>query len=1081
MGVSLAPRQPSPSELPGQPGDRIGRYKLVEKIGEGGCGSVYRAEQEEPVRREVALKVIKLGMDTREVIARFEAERQALALMDHPHIAKVLDAGATDAGRPYFVMELARGVHITRFCDQQNLSLRARLVLFIQVCQAIQHAHQKGIIHRDIKPSNVLVTVIDGVPAPRVIDFGIAKATQRPLTGDTLTEADQFLGTPAYMSPEQAGLGGLDIDTRSDIYSLGVLLYEMLTGKTPFDAKELLAAGLDELRRTIREEAPLRPSAVVKKMSELRVESTGGRAVGGATLNSQLKPLSTDLDWIAMKCLEKDRARRYDTATSLAEDLQRHLDHQPVEASPPSTTYRLRKLAQRHRGAFIAVGAVVATLIVGLGVSTYMYFGEAAAVRRAVASERIQRQLHEQADVARTREAAERHRARETADFLTEMLRGVGPSVALGRDVLMLREILDQTARRVGRDLKGQPEVEADLRGTLGLTYRELGDYEQAEAMQREALRLETAFFGPAHERVIRTLNRLALVRHDRGDLPEAESLLRQAFALSENSPGHTRPEAASLRNSLALVLADLGRFAEAGQLLREALAIERQRHGERHEAVATVLGNLAQLEQRRGRLAEAEAACRASLAIYKELLDETHPSVVTSLNNLARILSERNDLAGAETTYREALSLRRKLVGDAHPAVAVTRNNLGTVLRLLGRLDDAEAMHREALKMLKDRFGDAHRDVALSLWYLAAVLQDREDFAGAESLLRQAVAIRRGLSPAVHPETAQALNSLAQVLERRNKLVEAEAMMIETVEMQKQIGEERPDMATCLGNLAKLLRRRGKLAEAEAPARAAVALWRKLLGDENASLAGALHTLGLLLQARSDLDAAAASFRDEVAVRRKLAGRTPAPADAGPSPAVALADSLSHLGTVLRQRRRYDEAETVHGEALELRRRLFGDAHPDVALSYLRLAEVFWGRRDFARAEPLLTNALAIHRKVWTNNPAKLEEGLINLAELRFQAGKFAEAEPLYREFVASRLARLAPEDDDLLDHRHKRDALARLVRLYEAWDAAAPNTGKAAEAAKWKQASAAFSASAAETERKQKGRTPDGLDPKQ
>src|SRR6266436_1907711 len=350
--LAVAPRGKTvvvkPSE---QPGDRIGRYKLLQQIGEGGCGVVYMADQEEPVRRRVALKVIKLGMDTKQVIARFEAERQALAMMDHPHIAKVLDAGTTETGRPYFVMELVRGIKITDYCDQNNLPATQRLELFVPVCKAIQHAHQKGIIHRDIKPSNILVTLHDGVPVPKVIDFGIAKAIDQPLTEKTLfTRFEQFMGTPAYMSPEQAEMSGLDIDTRSDIYSLGVLLYELLTGKTPFDSAELVKSGVDAMRKTIREQEPVRPSTKVATLQgEERTTTAKRRSTDSSKLMHQLQG---DLDWIVMKCLEKDRTRRYETANGLALDVQRYLDDEPVRARPPSKVYRFRKLVRRNKLVF---------------------------------------------------------------------------------------------------------------------------------------------------------------------------------------------------------------------------------------------------------------------------------------------------------------------------------------------------------------------------------------------------------------------------------------------------------------------------------------------------------------------------------------------------------------------------------------------------------------------------------------------------------------------------------------------------------------------------------------------------------
>jgi serine/threonine protein kinase/WD40 repeat protein len=354
-----------PIPLTEKPGDKIGRYKLLQQIGEGGCGVVHMAEQEEPVRRRVALKVIKLGMDTKQVIARFEAERQALALMDHPNIAKVLDAGATETGRPYFVMELVRGVKITDFCDENQLSTQERLKLFIQVCQAIQHAHQKGVIHRDIKPSNILVTVNDGVPVPKVIDFGIAKATQGRLTDRTLfTAFEQFIGTPAYMSPEQAVMTSLDVDTRGDIYSLGVLLYELITGRTPFDQKELLAAGLDGMRRTIREKEPPKPSTRLRTLLAADLTTTANcRQTEPPRL---LHSVRGDLDWIVMKALEKDRTRRYETANGLAMDVQRHLNNEPVNARPPSNLYRLQKMVQRNRLAFAGAAAGVVALVLAL-------------------------------------------------------------------------------------------------------------------------------------------------------------------------------------------------------------------------------------------------------------------------------------------------------------------------------------------------------------------------------------------------------------------------------------------------------------------------------------------------------------------------------------------------------------------------------------------------------------------------------------------------------------------------------------------------------------------------------------------
>ncbi len=366
---------PAPGYLVERTGTMVGRYKLLEKIGEGGFGVVWMAEQEEPVRRRVALKIIKLGMDTREVVARFEAERQALALMDHSGIASVFDGGATDTGRPYFVMELVKGVPITDYCDANRLSTRERLGLFVQVCHAVQHAHQKGIIHRDLKPSNILVTVHDDRPVPKVIDFGVAKATQARLTERTVfTRFNQWIGTPAYMSPEQAGLGSLDVDTRSDIYSLGVLLYELLTGTTPFDTHKLMEKGYEAVMQAIREEEPPKPSTRLTTLAKAEVSAVAGqRAADPAKLNRLVRG---DLDWIVMKALEKDRQRRYDTATGLAQDIQRHLDTEPILAGSPSQLYRLRKMIQRNKATVTAVGAIAMAFIVGTGISVWLFVQE---------------------------------------------------------------------------------------------------------------------------------------------------------------------------------------------------------------------------------------------------------------------------------------------------------------------------------------------------------------------------------------------------------------------------------------------------------------------------------------------------------------------------------------------------------------------------------------------------------------------------------------------------------------------------------------------------------------------------------
>jgi len=640
----------------------IGRYKLLQKIGEGGMGVVYMAEQREPVVRKVALKIIKPGMDTRQVIARFEAERQALALMDHPNIAKVLDGGTTQTGRPYFVMDLVQGMPITQFCDEAQLSTRDRLDLVLNVCSAIQHAHQKGIIHRDIKPSNILVTLHGEKPVPKVIDFGIAKATQQPLTDKTLfTQFQHFIGTPAYISPEQASLSGLDVDTRSDVYGLGVLLYELLTGKTPFDGRELLQSGLDEMRRTIREKEPPRPSTrlTVLQADELTTTARRHRTEPIRLIHA----VRGDLDWVVMKCLEKDRTRRYDTANDLATDIQRHLSNEPVLARPPSLGYRFQKLAQRNKVSF----AAAAVLFVAAVLSTW----------QAVRATRAERS------------------ARAVKDFLLAHVLAANPYVESEPDPGR-RALIERVAGAVGTEFTDQPLIEAELRMVLSGAFAALSDASNAVLQCQKAFEIRRRELGLRHSDTLWSLSWIA-----QGQVNAAQGRT-EVRRLLEDTLGEIRKSRRPLSSGDAeivwtygvLLFREDGRPADALPYMNEAVAVCRRIDDPKDYRFRNKLALLAWVTEQAGLVEEAGKIWDRAAQETEQLFDANHVLVAQFKKGRAGFLARQGRLRDALPLAEEAVPIYQRGLGTNHWQTLDSETLLAEIYDQLGRKEDTVRLY---------------------------------------------------------------------------------------------------------------------------------------------------------------------------------------------------------------------------------------------------------------------------------------------------------------------------------------------------------------------------------------------------
>jgi non-specific serine/threonine protein kinase/serine/threonine-protein kinase len=664
----------------------IGPYQLIRKLGEGGMGEVWLAQQTAPVQRLVALKLILAGRFNARDLQRFRAEQQSLALMNHPAIAKVFDAGATAEGQPYFVMEHVEGLPITRYCDQKKLKLRQRIELFIEVCRGVQHAHQKTIIHRDLKPSNILVAEVDGYPAPRIIDFGLAKAIseQSASEQDALTQVGGFVGTPGYMSPEQADPSVPDVDTRTDVYSLGVVLYELLTGLMPFDSSQWKKRHFDEVLRHLREDDPLAPSSRLSKEPDTWSAAAVQRETDPKQLVSMLRG---DLDQIARKAVDKDRNLRYGTPSELAADLTRYLNHEPVLARPASTAYRLAKYVRRHRLG-VAAAAIIVLLLTGFGVIELLQ------VRRIT---------------------RERDRADRITTFMTGMFQVSDPSEARGNSITA-REILERAGQQIGAGLDSDPGLQAQLMETMAQTYTGLGLYGRAENLTERALAIQRSLHGERDRATLETESNLAQLIRSQGHSAEAERLLQATLEVQRKVLGPNDPDTLASMDRLGYVYTNEGRHAEAERLFRQTLEAKRRMLGPNNPQTLSTLNELAETLTPQGRYADADKIYRELMAAQRLSLGSDHPATLLSMSHAAENLSEGGRYAEAEKLYAEVIAGQRRVLGPEHPQTLRAMTVLGITMTREGRYTEADKLHRQVIEIKRRVLGPTHTSTLQSM-----------------------------------------------------------------------------------------------------------------------------------------------------------------------------------------------------------------------------------------------------------------------------------------------------------------------------------------------------------------------------